>query len=74
MTTLHLHGLSASNMRRINMQPFADWLGCVDRRLERRTGIRLLCNNAPRNYWEGLFHIGESWQDAADDFLEDWRK
>lgn len=73
MSTLHLRGFSAANYRTINLQPFSDWKGCVDKRLERRTGIALLANNAPRSYWEGLYHIGESWQSAADNFLEDMR-
>jgi hypothetical protein len=67
---LHLRG-GGDNLRRINMLPFSDWLAHVERTLDRRTGERLVVNEVPRDYWIGLYHIGESWQDAADNFIED---
>lgn len=72
MARYHLR-LTGDNYRQINTQPFADWLATVDRRIERRTGIRLLTNERPNAYWLNLYHMGESSWQAADDFVEDWR-
>lgn len=57
-----------------SQRPFADWLADVDRRLERRTGERMMTNRVSSDYWQSLYHMGESAHVAADEMLEDWRK
>lgn len=36
--------------------------------------MRLIGNHASNAYWMGEFHCGVSPQEAADDFIADWRK
>jgi hypothetical protein len=55
------------------LRPFSDWKADVDRRLQHRTGQRLLSNEAPESYWLALYHCGESAYGAADEFVEDRR-
>lgn len=65
--------LAPNNNHIVNLLSYADWRSRVERRLEQRTGIRMLSNELPDAYWLGLYRLGDSYQDAADTFLEERR-
>jgi hypothetical protein len=52
-------------------RPFADWFADVQRQVERRTGEPLAVNEAPSEYWAGLYHCAEPAHNAADEFIRD---
>jgi hypothetical protein len=72
-TFSHLHARDASNVVTVNAMPFSDWLAHVDARIIRNSNGRYSKTDAPQMYWFGLYNLGQSWLDVADEFLEDVR-
>lgn len=54
-------------------RPFTDWLSDVERRIAKRTGMKLAINLVNESYWTGLYHMGEDAWSAADEFVASYR-